>query len=233
MTSPFKEGQAISHADVVRWERQLHEQRLLAAIAQARDGESNWESLTHGMGRNELPDVLCFTWERLPHNQLLIAVGAAWAASEVPEKYLTRRDWLAIFGAAGYHDDDKAATPPDAITLWRGGVKKTRMAWSADRERAEWFQHRFDHLGTPGKLWTITVGPDRLLAHYHHSQRHEDELRDRPDRDPTEGNSVSVALPVALHTPSGYERGSSRFLGNRLSPARTSVGLTGFEPATT
>ena len=79
-----------------------------------------------------------------------------------------------MFRTAGYHVDDEPATPPDSITLWRGGVKKTRMAWTADRERAEWFQHRFDAI-KPGKLWTITVGPDRLLAHYHEKHRRENE----------------------------------------------------------
>ena len=49
------------------------------------------------------------------------------------------------------------------------------MSWTADRDRAEWFQHRFDHPGTVGRLWTITVGPDRLLAHYHVQHRKEDE----------------------------------------------------------
>jgi hypothetical protein len=56
-----------------------------------------------------------------------------------------------------------------------GGVRKTRMAWTADRDRAEWFQHRYEHTDKPGKLWTITVGPDRLLAHYHERHRGEDE----------------------------------------------------------
>jgi len=56
-----------------------------------------------------------------------------------------------------------------------GGVRKTRMAWTADRDRAEWFQHRYQHTDKPGKVWTITVGPDRLLAHYHERHRGEDE----------------------------------------------------------
>jgi hypothetical protein len=40
-----------------------------------------------------------------------------------------------------------------------GGVRKTRMAWTADRDRAEWFQHRYEHTDKPGKLWTITSVP--------------------------------------------------------------------------
>ena len=50
------------------------------------------------------------------------------------------------------------------------------MAWTADRGIAEWFKSRYSEAtGTPGKLWTVTVGPDRLLAHYHAAARNEDE----------------------------------------------------------
>ena len=49
------------------------------------------------------------------------------------------------------------------------------MAWTADRERAEWFQYKFDHLGHSGKLWTVTVGAERLLGHYHEKHRGENE----------------------------------------------------------
>ena len=94
--------------------------------------------------------------------------------AEFPQRMLHRREWLPMFRAAGYHVDDDSVPPPTRVTLWRGGVRKTRMAWTADRERAEWFQHRFNHI-KPGKLWTITVGPDRLLAHYDEKHRAEDE----------------------------------------------------------
>jgi hypothetical protein len=47
------------------------------------------------------------------------------------------------------------------------------MVWTADREQAEWCQHRFER--KPGKLWTVTVGPECLLAHYHEKHRRENE----------------------------------------------------------
>jgi hypothetical protein len=128
-------------------------------------------SLRYMMGRNELPDLLRFVWRRLPQDQLVKAVSDAWVMCEFPEQRLPRGEWLPIFRAAGYHDELEPATPPDSITLWRGGVRRTRMASTADRERAEWFQHRPGFEGMPGgkrgKLWTVTVGRDRLLAHYH------------------------------------------------------------------
>ncbi len=147
--------------------------RLIAAIERARDGETRWESLTHMMGRNELPELLEFTWHRLPQDQLIVAVGDAWSMCEFPEQRMPRREWVPIFRTAGYHDGLQPADPPERLTLWRGGVKRTRMAWSADREQAEWFQRRPGSL--PGKLWTVTVGGDRLLAHYGSHHRGESE----------------------------------------------------------
>ena len=172
--SSAEDGAAVSHEDYMRWELEQQTQRLMAALHLAREGETDWESLRYMLGRNELPDLLSFVWWRLPHHQLVIAVGDVWTGAEFPERTYRRTEWLPMFRTAGYHVDDEPATPPDSITLWRGGVKKTRMAWTADRERAEWFQHRFDAI-KPGKLWTITVGPDRLLAHYHEKHRRENE----------------------------------------------------------
>lgn len=144
-------------------------------MQRAREGEADWESLSYMMGRNELPDLLQFIWTRLPQGQLIKAVSDAWSGCEFPEVRLPRREWLPMFRAAGYHDDDESAHPPDAMTLFRGGVRKTRMAWTADREQAEWFQHRYDYIDKPGKLWTVTVRADRLLAHYDEKHRREDE----------------------------------------------------------
>jgi hypothetical protein len=185
MTAPFNDaaaqliaaiqrGDAVTHEDVLRMERKLQYGRLTAAVKRATDGETDWDSLSHMMGRNELPDLLLFVWDRLPHDQLVRAVGDAWSMCEFPERKLPRKEWLPMFRAAGYHVDDEPASPPNSITLWRGGVRKTRMAWTADRERAEWFRDRFD-TGKPVKLWTLDVGPDRLLAHYHQKHRNENE----------------------------------------------------------
>jgi hypothetical protein len=175
MTLPWKVGDTVSYEDVRRWEQELHDQRLVAALKRAREGVNHWQSLCDKMGRNELPDLLAHVWTQLPRNQLIKAVGDTWTSCEVPEQRFPRREWLPIFRAAGYHNEEEPASPPASITLWRGGIKKTRMAWTADRERAEWFQHRYEHIGKPGKLWTITLGPDRLLARYHEKQRHENE----------------------------------------------------------
>jgi len=51
------------------------------------------------------------------------------------------------------------------------------------REKAEWFRER--RPGSPGRLWTVTVGPERLLAHYDHAESADEYVIDpaglRPD----------------------------------------------------
>jgi len=171
-------GEVISEAERQRLLRKQHLQRLTAAAVGFRDGERDWDSLRRhmmGIGRNELPGLLSLFWDGLPREQPIKALGDAWVTCEYPEQAMPRREWLPIFRSAGYHDEESPAAAPDRITLWRGGILRCGMSWTADRDRAEWFQHRFDHPGTVGRLWTITVGPDRLLAHYHTQHRSEDE----------------------------------------------------------
>jgi hypothetical protein len=175
LKAALERGEIVSYDDVEDLQQREQEQRLMTAVERAHNGETDWESLRRMMGRNELPDLLSFVWMRLPQDQLIKAVGDAWVDCEFPEQRLARRKWLPMFRAARYHAEDEPATPPDSIPLWRGGTRRTGMSWTADREMAEWFRHRFEHIGNPGKLWTISVGPERLLAHYHEKHRKENE----------------------------------------------------------
>lgn len=164
----------ISEDEFRRLEAKQHHQRLLRALERFSGGEHGWEALKHMMSHEELPQLLSYIWDRLPDAELVKALGETWVMSDAPEKHLPRRQWLPIFRKVGFHDGGQRVAPPERIQLWRGGVRRTGMSWTADRERAEWFQHRWDVL-QPGKLWTITVGPDRLLARYHDDHRREDE----------------------------------------------------------
>ena len=121
LTSAHRAGQGVSYGDLQKRERELWNRRLKAAVARAADGKADWELLTYGMGRNELPDLLQFVWNRLNPDQLIIAVGDSWSSCEFPEQRMLRRDWLPIFRAAGYHDGKQPAEPPRAVTLWRDG----------------------------------------------------------------------------------------------------------------
>jgi hypothetical protein len=154
----------------------LADARLDLALQMLDLGDTDWDSLTHAMGRNELPTLLASVWRRIPHDQLVKALSDAWVSAEFPETHMRRREWLEIFRAAGYHDGEQPgpATPPERVTLWRGGIRRAGMSWTADREQAEWFRDR-PLPGGPGRLWTVTVGADRLLAHYGDGQGGEDE----------------------------------------------------------
>lgn len=148
-------------------------QRAAQAFAK---GERDWDALTGWMNPDWQPGFLSEVWAELPRDQQIKAVGDAWTMCHWPEELMPRQKWLPIFRAVGYHDNLRSAMAPDSVILWRGGTNEMRMAWTGDRDRAVWFQHRLDDEGTPGKLWTITVGADRLLAHYNNEKgRAEDE----------------------------------------------------------
>jgi hypothetical protein len=165
-------GETLDFEACQRLERRIQDDRLHAALLRFRDGNQDWDNLSEMMGNHERPALLSVIWWRLPHAQLLHALRDAWVHCDAPEKAMRRRDWLPIFERAGYHDSDQPGTAPDSIALWRGGIRRTGMSWTADRERAEWFQRRWESLG-PAHLWTATVRAERLLAHYGH--RDEDE----------------------------------------------------------
>lgn len=164
----------VSVEEVRRLEAKVHDERLKAALDRLNTGETDWEKLSAMMGDRERPTLLYWAWQRLSKDQLIRAIGDAWTHCDRPEQHFPRREWLPVFRAAGYHDDWTSAEPPEQITLWRGGIRRTGMSWTADKERAVWFQKRWDCL-QEGKLWSITVGPSRLLAHYGVEYRGEDE----------------------------------------------------------
>ena len=58
-------GEVVSEAERQRLLQMQHLQRLTAAAARFRDGERDWDSLRHGMGRNELPGLLWLVWAGL------------------------------------------------------------------------------------------------------------------------------------------------------------------------
>jgi hypothetical protein len=148
------------------------EARIRAAENQLHAGETRWWLLYQGQGFdfNDKPLLISRLWDNLPDDQRLIAINAAWTLPDYPEQCLQREKWLKMYRDVGYIEgrewQGRRGTPPDQITLWRGGVRETGMSWTVDRRTAEWFQHRFVPDKPPGKLWTVTVGADRLLANF-------------------------------------------------------------------
>jgi hypothetical protein len=110
----------------------------------------------------------------------------AWQQCEYPEANLSAGQWRTIFAALDKpmcdHDvfaseQDGAVMPCDPacrregepLTLYRGAIPSRRkgMAWTADRERAEWFRDRFNTAGLKtAHLYTATVEPRRVLARF-------------------------------------------------------------------
>jgi hypothetical protein len=71
---------------------------------------------------------------------------------------------LEWFREVGYIVNGDIAAPPGKVTLYRGGVDANRMAWTPSRPLAEWFRDRWPG----GRVWTVTVGGEALLAHFSH-----------------------------------------------------------------
>lgn len=115
----------------------------------------------------------CFTEE-----VAVEAVAWSWSMPEWPEGNFGKPFWLRLFGAVGYlhHDraDDLTRTPPETVPdLWRGAISSRRkgLAWTADRERAEWFAQRWEAGGHFKQLhlWHLPAGavePRRVLARF-------------------------------------------------------------------
>ncbi|OBB95935.1 hypothetical protein [Mycobacterium sp. 852002-40037_SCH5390672] len=126
------------------------------------DGVEDWDQLTKNLPRNHLPGVLVEVAWSLNRDDLARALTDAWVMCEFPEEALEREQWVDWFREVGYIENGEPAEPPAHVTLYRGGVDPNRMAWTSNRFVAEWFRDRWPN----GKLWTTTVHPDRLLAHF-------------------------------------------------------------------
>ena len=130
------------------------------------DGEMDSETFSKAgcnIGRNDMPALLfdlvhcgALDIEKYPN-----VVIEAWVMAEFPERKLGRQQWVEWFRKLGYTVNGEPAEPPEQVTLYRGDADPSRMAWTSNRFVAEWFRDRWPN----GKLWTVTIQADRLLAH--------------------------------------------------------------------
>lgn len=155
-----------------------------------------WWSVVSDLGFefDEQPLVMSQLWHLLPADQRVVAISSAWPLADPPGKFLPFREWVEKFCDVGYISDERGwatrATPPEQITLWRGGINANGSSWTADRNVAvAKFQHRFD---PPGKLWTATVRAEHLLAHFNvvHRSGEDEYVVDPAGLDPTEVPAV-------------------------------------------
>ncbi len=141
-----------------------------------------WSRVSARAGRNDLPGLLFHHLHDLAPHDLVTAVTEAWTMSEWPEQHADQNSWLYAFDLAAdgalIVDDEVVAreesgdlaalTDADGcVTLYRGAIESRRhgMSWTNDIEMARWFARRFDGMtDDQGKVWTITVPADYVLA---------------------------------------------------------------------
>lgn len=157
---------------------------------------TTWAEVSRYAGRNDMPHRLVYAVliDRVLEDPEEIAEGVAqsWTAAEWPQSALDAGIWLTLFNDAVdgdpdlyLHDTEPAPRSdlPEQVTLFRGCGKGTErgMSWTDDRERAEWFAHRFDGRGGDEDRFVleITVPREVVLARF--GVRGEDEWVLDPD----------------------------------------------------
>ena len=88
-----------------RIERRNEDALIRDAIQRSNDGETDWDALVHGLGRNGRPWLLLLVWDKLPNDQRINGICDTWTAAEFSERLLKRDEWLEMFDAVGYVDE--------------------------------------------------------------------------------------------------------------------------------
>lgn len=109
----------------------------------------------------------------------------AWVMSENPNgdvnvplslavKWFKQADKTMLMDAEEYKVYSEL---PDTLTVYRGvavGRNPQGLSWTMDRDKAEWFAHRFDRNGTTGYLQSATIKKEDVLAYF--NSRNEEEI---------------------------------------------------------
>jgi hypothetical protein len=148
-----------------------------------------WNELSARAGRNDMPGILVdgFTNGMFSKEELAKGIAVSWVMAEWPARQMTPESWVFlidhVLNENEYLTDEglilsKAATKmPETLTLWRGCWPEFAegLSWSSDKERAEWFAHRFDfgeHEGQ-GTLYEITIPYELVLAQFNGRNEYE------------------------------------------------------------
>jgi hypothetical protein len=118
-------------------------------------------------GKNARPRLLFDWWSsgQLTVEDLRALMPDAWQMSEGPQEKLGVAAWVFLFRCAGFISDANHPQPREPLTIYRGATwgRRRGMAWTTDREKAEWFANRFSVL-REALVYEITVGPEVVLA---------------------------------------------------------------------
>lgn len=114
----------------------------LARNHQVQFSQAEFFTLCCRAGRTTGPYLLLSAWNLrvISQEAVTASIASVWSMTEFPHKNLVQRDWLKLFGIAGFTVDGSPAQRPDKpVTLYRGCIRRRRgFAWSARREVAEW-----------------------------------------------------------------------------------------------
>lgn len=105
------------------------------------------------------------------------AVADTWSGAKIPFASLGVATWIELFRMGGYTVDGiPSDRPTEPVTLYRAAEPSRvhRLAWTGSLDVAQRFLEINRRYGDrPRFIYTITVDPERLLAHI--NDRQEDE----------------------------------------------------------
>ncbi len=115
------------------------------------------------IGRVDRPAMLFDLWDGqvIDKATLTALVPGVWSGAEWPSATLSRRVWIELFRAGAY------PTPSKPTDLYRGAIPSHArgMAWTRDRDKAEWFAARWTLLtDKAAHVYTVAAPPAAFLA---------------------------------------------------------------------
>lgn len=148
--------------------RMVEGEREMLADIEAAITAGDLEKAIGLSGRNHGPVLLLRLWEagRLNVQALRAVICDAWNGAEFPCLTVPRRIWLEWFRSVGFVSDSGRSAPTEPLEVWRSQVGRTiGLAWTTDRERAEWFHKRnVERPGCAPRMLHGFVPPPAVLA---------------------------------------------------------------------
>jgi hypothetical protein len=135
-----------------------------------------WADTRARLGRNDLPAALAtavFEETLTSADEIAAGIAEAWQACEWPLQQMEASVWIWLFSQVlNPHQYLRRASIvsqiglPPFTRLYRGAAPghAEGMAWTTNRERANWYATRFAH--REGHLYTIEAASHMVLARF-------------------------------------------------------------------